>query len=167
MKKFLFSASAIAVMIFAGSCQKGALKPVPGEETSVKFSIELPANEQTKALSQAENTDIVYYEIWNSDWSRQLYPVDNTALASAAVSGKTATIDLTLVSSQTYNFIFWAQNEACGAYDVNELKKVVVDYSVIANADERITFYIENKVSLDHAEEMEFVIVPLLEKQKG
>lgn len=36
----------------------------------------------------------------------------------------------------------------------------------IANADERITFYIENKVSLDYAEEMEFVIVPLLEKQK-
>ena len=37
----------------------------------------------------------------------------------------------------------------------------------IANADERIAFYIENKVSLDYAEEMEFVIVPLLEKQKG
>jgi len=36
----------------------------------------------------------------------------------------------------------------------------------ITNADERITFYIENKVSLDYAEEMEFVIVPLLEKQK-
>ena len=31
----------------------------------------------------------------------------------------------------------------------------------IANADERITFYI------DYAEEIEFVIVPLLEKQKG
>lgn len=36
----------------------------------------------------------------------------------------------------------------------------------IANADERIVFYIENQVSLDYAEEMEFVIVPLLEKQK-
>ena len=36
------------------------------------------------------------------------------------------------MSAQTYNFIFWAQNEACGAYDVNELKKVKVNYDVIS-----------------------------------
>lgn len=36
----------------------------------------------------------------------------------------------------------------------------------IKNADERITFYAENSVSLNYAEEMEFVILPLLEMQK-
>lgn len=36
----------------------------------------------------------------------------------------------------------------------------------IANADERITFYIENKVRLNYAEEMEKALLPLLEQEK-
>ena len=148
MKKFLLYASAIASMMLAGSCQKEVLAPVSEGETSVKFAIALPDGLQTKAMSQAESTDIVYYEIWNSDWSRQLYPVEEagvqSAYASAVVDGCKATIDLKLISDQTYNFIFWAQNEACGAYDVTELKNVGVNYDVIGaegNQDKFDAFY--------------------------
>lgn len=139
MKKFLVYASAVVAALCAMSCQMDK-EAAPAQEVAVSISLEMPQSIAVKSLSQAENTDIVYYEIWNSDWSKQLYPVDNTTLASAVVSGKTATIDLTLVSSQTYNFIFWAQNEACGAYNVNDLKKVVVDYSVISTAATRDQF---------------------------
>ena len=148
MKKFLLYVSAAAAMMFAGSCQKEALAPVSEGETSVKFSIALPDGLQTKAMSKAESTDIVYYEIWNSDWTKQLYPVEQagvqSAYASAVVNGCKATIDLTLISDQTYNFIFWAQNEACGAYDVTELKNVGVNYDVIGaegNQDKFDAFY--------------------------
>ena len=143
MKKFFLYASAVAAMLFAGSCQKEALKPASDGEVSVRFSLELPKAE-TKAMSQAETTDIVYYEIWNSDWTRQLYPVDNQALASVPVVGKKATVELTLIADQTYNFIFWAQNENCGAYNVNKLKNVGVDYAVIGaegNQDKFDAFY--------------------------
>ena len=148
MKKFLLYVSAAAAMMLAGSCQKEALAPVSEGETSVKFSIALPDGLQTKAMSKAESTDIVYYEIWNSDWTKQLYPVEQagvqSAYASAVVNGCKATIDLTLISDQTYNFIFWAQNEACGAYDVTELKNVGVNYDVIGaegNQDKFDAFY--------------------------
>ena len=148
MKKFLLYASAVSAMMLAGSCQKEVLEPVSEGEASVKFSIALPDGLQTKAMSQAESTDIVYYEIWNSDWSRQLYPVEEagvqSAYASAVVDGCKATIDLKLISDQTYNFIFWAQNEACGAYDVTELKNVGVNYGVIGaegNQDKFDAFY--------------------------
>ena len=143
MKKFFLYASAVAAMLFAGSCHKEALKPASDGEVSVRFSLELPKAE-TKAMSQAETTDIVYYEIWNSDWTKQLYPVDNQALASVPVVGKKATVELTLIADQTYNFIFWAQNENCGAYNVNELKNVGVDYAVIGaegNQDKFDAFY--------------------------
>ena len=148
MKKFLLYASAVSAMMLAGSCQKEVINPVSEGEASVKFSIALPDGLQTKAMSQADFTDIVYYEIWNSDWSRQLYPVEEagvqSAYASAEVDGCKATIDLKLISDQTYNFIFWAQNEACGAYDVTELKNVGVNYDVIGaegNQDKFDAFY--------------------------
>ena len=156
MKKFLLYASAIASMMLAGSCQKEVLAPVSEGEASVKFSIALPEGLQTKAMSQAESTDIVYYEIWNSDWTRQLYPVEQagvqSAYASAVVDGCKATIDLKLISDQTYNFIFWAQNEACGAYDVTELKNVGVNYDVIGaegNQDKFDAFYAVEKIRVE------------------
>ena len=148
MKKFLLYASAVAAMLSAGSCQKEVFSPVSEGETAVKLSIALPDGLQTKAMSKAESTDIVYYEIWNSDWTRQLYPVEQAGVQSAYASTKvdncTATLDLKLISGQTYNFIFWAQNEACGAYNVDNLKNVEVYYSVIGaegNQDKFDAFY--------------------------
>ena len=148
MKKFLLYASAVSAMMLAGSCQKETIKPVSEGEVSVKFSIALPDGLQTKAMSKAEETDIVYYEIWNSDWSRQLYPVEEagvqSAYASAEVKNCKADINLKLVSDQTYQLIFWAQNEGCGAYNVENLKNVGVDYNVIGgqgNQDKFDAFY--------------------------
>ena len=156
MKKFLLYASAVSAMMLAGSCQKEVLSPVSEGEASVKFSIALPDGLQTKAMSKAESTDIVYYEIWNSNWSRQLYPVEEagvqSAYASAEVKGCKATIDLKLISDQTYNFIFWAQNEGCGAYDVTELKNVGVNYDVIGaegNQDKFDAFYAVKTIKVE------------------
>lgn len=117
-------------MIMIGSCQKDASRRIVEGDTQVTLTMNVPSKIATRALSEAEHTDIVFYEIWTSDWQRKLYPVDD--LASEAVNDGRASINLTLVTNQTYNFIFWAQNKNCGAYDVTNLKKVSVDYSVIA-----------------------------------
>lgn len=128
MKK-IFWIAAVVGLFAAASCQKESAK---AGDAVVTLSIEVPASLETKAIAKAENANIVYFEVWNADWSKQLYPVNNDALASEPVVDKKATVELTLVADQTYNFIFWAQNEACGAYDVNELKKVKVNYDVIS-----------------------------------
>lgn len=136
MKKIFWIAAAVAGLFAAASCQKESAK---AGDAVVTLSVEVPASLETKAIAKAENANIVYYEVWNADWSKQLYPVNNDALASEPVVDKKATVELTLVADQTYNFIFWAQNEACGAYDVNELKKVKVNYDVIsANGNEDV-----------------------------
>ena len=142
MKKCFLYASAIVSIMLAGSCQKEAARPVSEGDALVTFYLELPAAVETKAISKAEATNIVYYEIWNADWSRMLYPVDKSALASEEMRERRATIELTLVSDQTYNFIFWAQNNSHDAYDVNELQGVKVDYSKIeGNQDKYDAFY--------------------------
>ena len=150
MKRIFMIAAAVAGLCAAASCQKEGV-PASGE-VKVSFTVALPDALQTKAIAQAENADIVYYEIWSKDWSKQLYPVDNNALASEEVVDKKATIDLVLVVDQTYNFIFWAQNEACGAYDVNQLKNVQIDYSVMAqqgNQDKFDAFYAVKAIAVD------------------
>lgn len=139
MKKILIIASVLVAALVANSCMREDIQ----KEVSVNLSLALPEIVQTKAMSKAELTDIVYYEIWNSDWTKKLYPSTMTT-ASLSVTDRKATLDLTLVSSQTYNFIFWAQNESCGAYDVTDLKSVKVDYAVIGaqgNQDKFDAFY--------------------------
>lgn len=150
MNKILFFASAALATLFAGSCQSEEAFNAQ-EEVAVTLSVEVPQGVQTKAMSLAENTDVVYYEIWNSDWSKKLYPPASAAPTYVAVENGQATLSITLVSSQTYNFIFWAQNKDCGAYDVTDLKSVKVDYSVIAaygNQDKYDAFYAVEKIAV-------------------
>lgn len=148
MKKIFWIAAIAAGMVAAASCQKESAS-VTGD-VNVTFSVTLPDTHDTKAMSQGENADIVYYEVWNADWSKQLYPVDNAALSSSVVENQQATVELVLVADQTYNFIFWAQNEECGAYDVNELKNVKVDYSAMAqgNQDKFDAFYAVKNITV-------------------
>lgn len=135
MKKLFFFAAAALAMLSAASCQKEPVASVEGGNAVVSLSIALPEAPQTRAIAQAENADIVYFEVWNSDWTKKL-PVqdkDGKPFNSAEVEGRKANIELTLVADQTYNFLFWAQNKDCGAYDVTDLKNVKIKYDVMAD----------------------------------
>lgn len=142
MKKLLFFAAA-ALGMFAASCQKEPVNVANDGNALVSLSVEVPGTPQTRAIAQAENADIVYFEVWNSDWSKKLpvYTEDGTPFESAAVSGRKADIKLSLVADQTYNFIFWAQNKDCGAYSWETLKNVNVDYSVIGQPKDNNDVY--------------------------
>lgn len=135
MKKLFFFAAAALAMLSAASCQKEPVASVEGGNAVVSLSIALPEAPQTRAIAQAENADIVYFEVWNSDWTKKLPVQDKNGnpFNSAKVTDRKANIELTLVADQTYNFLFWAQNEACGAYDVTDLKNVKIKYDVMAD----------------------------------
>ena len=147
MKKIYLIAAAVLGLFAAASCQKEQLAVGAEGGATVTLSVELPAVLQTKAMSEADHADIVYFEIWNSDWSEQLYPAENE-LAFAPVSDRTATIDAVLITNQTYNFIFWAQDKDHDAYNVSDLQNIKIDYSVIAadgNQDKYDAYYaVEN-----------------------
>ena len=137
MKKLFYCAAALIVLLFGSSCQQEKLEPA-GEQTLVTLEVEIPYLAQTKAISKAELTDIVYYEIWRTGGTEKLFA------SSAVVTDCKASIQISLVKGLTYDFIFWAQNKDCGAYDVTELKTVKVKYDVIAaagNQDKFDAFY--------------------------
>ena len=146
MKKIFWIAAAVAGVFTAASCQKNPALDVTDGDGVVTLTVKMPEILETKAdmsISQAENADILYYEIWNSDWSQQLYPKDGE-LASADVVNKEATIEVSLITDQIYNFIFWAQDKNHDAYDVTDLQNIGIDYSVIAadgNQDKYDAYY--------------------------
>lgn len=143
MKKIFWIAVAVLGLFTAASCQKEPVVGVSGGKSDVTLTVELPEVLQTKAMSEADYADIVYFEIWNSDWSEQLYPADGE-YASAEVVGRTAVIEAVLIANQTYQFIFWAQDKDHDAYDVSDLQNVKIDYSVIAadgNQDKYDAYY--------------------------
>ena len=155
MKKLLFFAAA-ALGIFAASCQKEPVNVVKDGKALVSLSVEVPGTPQTRAIAQADSANIVYFEVWNSNWSKKLpvYTEDGTPYESAAVSGRKADIKLSLVADQTYNFIFWAQNKDCGAYSWETLKNVNVDYSVMepdGNNDEYDAYYAVKTIKVNGA----------------
>ena len=125
MKK-IFAFAAFAAMIFAaGSCQKNETIGGRGEACVTKFSVEMPQEAQTRSVSEGENVDVVYYEIWDEDFANIL------GSGEEAITGGRLEKEFVLVKNQTYNFIFWAQKgfESDAPFSWDNLKKIKIDYS--------------------------------------
>ena len=157
MKKILFIAAAVAAMTVC-SCQKeqpvGGIK---GEEVSATFTLEVPSSVETKSISQAEYTDVILYQVWNSDQTRQLYPIQAGEVAKAEVVEvkvdgqvkKGATITLNLVKDQTYTFIFWAQDSQFKGFSTSDLRAVKVDYAKFGNNNDHCdAFYFNDSFTV-------------------
>lgn len=116
--------------IFAGSCQQEKLEPVAGNGT-VTFTVEAPANVQTKAIADGKNVNELIYEVWLTGSlgdltqnAQKLYQ-DKTEMAVDQADGKNkASITLDLVNDQKFTVLFWAQVEGTGVYDTKELNAV-------------------------------------------
>ena len=126
MKKLLGYVALAAAFASSASCQKGA---DVAEMRETVISVQIPVESATRTVSQAEKTDIVYYEIWDESFQKRLFPYSGSEVNHAEVLGGNASITLDLVKDQTFNLIFWAQNKGCGAYSWTDLKNIKVDYS--------------------------------------
>ena len=138
MKKIFAITAAVAAMFVSASCQKEqTIGEVKGQEATVTFTVGVPCSVETKSISQAEYADVLLYQVWNSDQSKQLYPLQAGEVAKAEVvdvevdgeKKKGATVNLSLVKGQTYTFVFWAQNASFRGFTTTDLRAVKVDYT--------------------------------------
>lgn len=162
MKKLLFCASALAMLLFAGSCQKENLEPEKGGDT-VTFTVSAPGQIQTKAIADGMNVDVLHYEVYSREdgASNHLENYDHAPLAKGHVSMKqiddpdnpgqklnSATVDLDLIKDQDLTIIFWAQKKSVGFYNVTtdgstDLRRISFRKSklVEANVENRAAFF--------------------------
>ena len=128
MKKLLYCAAALAMAFFAGSCQQEKLEPVAGNGT-VTFTVEAPANVQTKAIADGLNVTELVYEVWLTNElgeltqnAQKLYQATTTMAVENGVNKASITLDL--VNDQKFTVLFWAQVQGTSVYDTQELTAV-------------------------------------------
>ena len=113
---------------FAGSCQQENLEPVAGNGT-VTFTVEAPANVQTRAIADGLNVDQLVYEVWLTNElgeltqnAQKLYQATTTMAVENGVNKASITLDL--VNDQKFTVLFWAQVQGTSVYDTQELTAV-------------------------------------------
>lgn len=145
MKKILFGCIAAASMLFAASCAKESEKALPGEALEVTFDVSLQSALSTRAISDGNTVDKLTYKVYNT--------------AGEAISGKEGTADIangsasvkiSLIQGQTYQFVFWAQKG--DTYDLSAFPTVKVNYTLVPNNDEsRDAFYFAGNIAINAA----------------
>jgi hypothetical protein len=169
MKKLLGYVMVAGALLMAGGCQKeGSEVEVPAS-VKTTFSVQIPMEPQTKDVSKAEKTDIVYYEVWDEAFQQRLFPYEASQENFARVNGCAAEVIIDLVQDQKFNLVFWTQNEACGAYSWNDLRKVNVDYSKFT-ADQKDVydaFYSVEKVVVDGSPKSVYLYRPFAQVNFG
>ena len=150
MKKLLYSAVALATILFA-SCQQENLEPVAGG-SQVTFTVEAPAVMQTKAIGDGLNVNELIYEVWFTpthgdleNGAQRLYQGRTTLAVDEQTSKNKATLTLDLVNDQKFTVLFWAQVEGTGVYNTNQLNAVTYNGEIVDGA---IKNYLANDESL-------------------
>lgn len=130
-------------MVSAGSCQKEITDGIDDGGAKVSFTIQ--TDDQTKAIADASNIDILHWEIYPEDAVNATKPLAKGSEMDTDGDG-VFTLELSLILDQTYNFIFWAQQdpeEGSEHYDVSDLRRVGIKTydDEIANDESRAAFF--------------------------
>lgn len=155
MNKKLFLGMFAAGMLLATSCSKEDLDTAQsGSEAQVTFSLGLEGGigAKTRAISDGTSADKLVYAVFDGNGNRI------TTIGKEEKTGVSfpASVTLTLAKGQTYKVAFWAQDESCAAYTLDDNMNVTVDYTNAANNDETrdaffktVTFTVTGSTSVD------------------
>lgn len=139
MKKLIYWALGLAVLVSAGSCQKG-IDYLDGD-TAVTFQV-TAGDVATKAIADGTNIDVLYWELYGADPKTAATPLGEGVINDSD-GDKTFTVSLKLVADQDYNIVFWAQVDGQKHYVVDDLRRVKINTYDDENANDetRAAFY--------------------------
>lgn len=129
MKKAILGFVALGGMLLATSCANDAdLNGDYGKATKVTISVNVDDVVGTRAIGDGTQATKLLYQVYDSDGTT---PVGEQG--TATVSNYSATVELNLVSGNSYKVAFWAQNPACTAFNTTDLTNVTIDYTGVTN----------------------------------
>lgn len=140
-KHFLF-ASLAAMGLIMGACSNEVEAPVAESADTVTFTTRLPGNLQSR-YGEGLNANTLRYAVYESGTTNIVFTSET---GDGLTTGPTATyhsedltfsLTLTLVKGQTYDLVFWAQNDNTTAYDFDPTTQTIsVNYDGIEGNDE-------------------------------
>ncbi len=137
-KTFSIIAGLFALLAVSCSQEKIGRPSADGQEVNVSFTTAIPESIATKAYSDGKTAKKLHYGVYVSG--------TNEAKFQSTVDfndNLQATVDLTLATGVSYDFIFWAQSEDAASYSIDwTAKTMTVDYeTIMANDENNDAFY--------------------------
>ena len=148
MRKFYLPLFAAASMMFAvTSCsQEEDFRGSSSEMTT--FSVSLNGAAHSRALSgDGTKVNTLYYAVYQGEGEERVhvYPKDNEnnpINGAVSLQNLSAEVPLPILKGETYDIIFWAQNDNNGIYDISNLTSIEVNYNATSsNKEEYDAFY--------------------------
>ena len=135
MKKFLFLGAMAALLLGTASCSSD-MEPTMGGETPVSFSINLGDDIDSRTISDGLKANQLKFAVFENG-------TEIHGLAQKVpVANKQATVTTKLVKGHTYQFVFWAQDSTCTAYNTENMAAIKVNYETVnCNDETRDAFY--------------------------
>ena len=134
MKKCLFLGAVAAMLLGTASCSSD-MEPTMGGEMPVSFSVSLGDDIDSRTISDGLKANQLKFAVFENG-------TEITALAQKVpVANKQATVTTKLVKGHTYQFVFWAQDSTCTAYNTTDMSAITVDYAANCNDETRDAFY--------------------------
>ncbi len=133
MKKYFLSIVALAVMLFATSCQESLVEPqVDGTTT---FSVQVPGQMGTKATPYNGNVNKLYVQVYPENVSETLlFQPEVVEIVDGFF-----TVSISLIQDQRYDIIFWAQQGESYVKEGDDLR--VVSMKNHHNSEEGSAFF--------------------------
>ena len=138
MKWLFLFATGLALTLTA--CQKDEGLVSDGA-TSQTITVTIPQGMQTRATAadfgNGAQVDRCLLQIYRSGTTPAKYGEQQSATVQKGTDGKlTATFNLRLVASQTYDFVFWADCSTGDHYNTDDLTNITVKGDYAGNNDE-------------------------------
>ena len=140
MKKIIFSLSALAALLLAGSCQRENLEPVKQGGT-VTYTVQVPDALATKAAGDYE----LIYEVYRA--AEVGTSADPIYEGTKTFSGNSVDLPLEFVKGQNFVVLFWAQKEGVTAYNTGNLRNITLNLGLTANQENYEVFAGMDEVS--------------------
>lgn len=136
-KKLFFSVLALAGMLFANSCtQEDIVGGVSGDFVSATFTLSTADGLATRtAIGDGTTVDEVACAVYDANGNEL-----KDLRQYVKVKGRTATYSIRLAKGLNYRVAFFAYNKAAAAYDVTDLKNIVVNPGQLSNLESRDAF---------------------------
>ena len=161
-KKLFLGMFAAAGMLLATSCSNDELDVVQsGNEAQVTFSLAAEGGIATRAISDGKTANKLVYAVFDSEGNPlSVFDVNNDGVyehqKTETISDIVTTpheVTITLAKGQTYQVVFWAQNESCTAYKTSDLKNIEVLYGGLNNDETRDAFFKTETITVKGNEE--------------
>jgi len=136
--KNLFSMLAMAGMLFATSCSQDEAigGAAAGDFVDATFTIGTADGMGTRAIGDGTTVDMVACAVYDA-YNKEELPALRKYVP---INGKTATYSVRLAKGKNYRVAFFAYNAAANAYDVTDLKNIVVKDGQLSNVEGRDAF---------------------------